>query len=99
MLLFFSSAVVRFGFNPVSYSEAESVGSVNLGVAFLEGSFGNAPISVQLSLNTASGTAQGEHIMHEHVPACRIPLVVDSNIFSRDVQVEDNDIHGCLSPS
>ena len=56
-------AVVRFGFNPDSYSEAESAGSVNLGVSFLEGNFGSAPISVQLSLNTASGTAQGEYLL------------------------------------
>lgn len=59
----FSTAVVRFGFNPVSYSEDESIGSVNLGVSFLEGSFGGAAISVQLSLDTTSDTAQGEYMI------------------------------------
>ena len=49
-----------FGFNPDNYSEPESAGTVDIGVSFLMGSFGTAPISVQLLLETSDGTAQGQ---------------------------------------
>ena len=52
-------AVVVLGFSPDSYTVAESAGAVNIGVAFLVGSFGTALISVQLSLSTVDGTANG----------------------------------------
>ena len=62
MLIKFSfyTAVVTFGFSPASYTVDESVGVVNLGVSFLEGSFGSAPISVRLLLDTTNDTAQGQ---------------------------------------
>lgn len=52
-------AVVVFGFNPDSYTVDESAGTVNIGVEFLMGSFGTALISVQLTLSTLDGTANG----------------------------------------
>lgn len=48
------------GFNPNSYTVAESDGDFNLEITFLTGSFGLAPISVLLSLATTDGTALGE---------------------------------------
>ena len=52
-------AVVVFGFRPDSYTVAESAGTVNIGIEFLVGSFGTALISIQLSLSTVDGTAEG----------------------------------------
>ena len=48
-----------FGFNTDNYSEPESSETVDIGVSFLMGNLGTAPISVQLSVETIDGTAQG----------------------------------------
>lgn len=56
--------MVTIGFNPVTYSELEEAGSVNVTVSILNGTLGrNLVVTVS---TTSGGTATGEFYIHAH---------------------------------
>ena len=53
--------MVTIGFNPVTYSQLEEAGSVNVTVSILDGTLGR---NVVVTVSTSGGTATGEFYTH-----------------------------------
>ena len=56
--MYLDYSVLTFGFDPIVYSESESVGSLNLGVSFISGDAGQ--FVPHLNASTVDGTATGK---------------------------------------
>ena len=68
-ITFLSFAAVKIGFNPVTYSELEEAGSVNVTVSILNGTLGrNLVVTVS---TTSGGTTTGEFYTHALISMLR----------------------------